>query len=167
VWPIFGLSGEKMLTQITDLQVIPTRNFQKQLNGFFVPVYKNLEQILSTSPLNSEITMVYVTSCFPNEIKGPHLHVKRTGNLTVIKGRVIFILEHIVEDVPVYEEFVLTGDKPQLIQVPKGVKNCHINIGGEEAYVLNLCTEHCWAPSDTDNSSSDFQAYDVNKWKKG
>ena len=149
-----------MITKVYDLSLIKTKNVKSgEDNGSFIPIYKDLELDIG------KIRMVYMTSCLPREVKGPHIHKKRNGHLTVLKGDVLFVLEYVVDGEKIYEEVRISGSNPKLISVPANTVNAHVNIGSEEAIVLNLCTGHCWAPDDTDNYSFDnFEKYDIYRW---
>jgi dTDP-4-dehydrorhamnose 3,5-epimerase len=146
-----------MRTRVIDLQIIETRDkIQKHQNGNFVPLYRNWDRYVE-----EPVSMIYTTSCFSREVKGPHLHKKRRGHLTVLKGEVVFVLEY--DDG--YEEIQLNGDVPRMIVVPEGTVNAHVNIGNEEALVMNICTRHCWKSDDTDNYDVEFRNYDLRgKW---
>jgi len=142
-----------MKTKIIDLELIPTKNKDGNQSGRYIPIYKCLQDKIS-----EPITQIYMTSCFPGETKGPHLHKKRRGHLTVLKGEVLFILEHQLENGEVIlESAIIDADKPQMIVVPEGTPNSHTNFGTEEAIVLNICTKHCWSPEDKDDYSVFFK----------
>ncbi|MHA2366118.1 MAG: polysaccharide biosynthesis C-terminal domain-containing protein [Candidatus Hodarchaeales archaeon] len=142
-----------MITKIIDLQLIPTKNKNKKRNGTYIPIYKSLEE-----KIKGPVTQVYMTSCYPGETKGPHLHNRRRGHLTVLKGKVSFVLEHkLIYGDTLREEIVISAEEPKMIVVPEGTPNAHTNIGSEEAIVLNICTRHCWSPEDTDDYSVEFK----------
>ena len=151
-----------MITQVYPLQCIATKSvITGEHNGIFVPIYKDLEQDIGI------IRMVYSTSCLPGQVKGPHLHKKRKGHLTVLRGNVVFVIEQVVDNKKIYEEVFISDMSPKLVVVPPNTVNAHVNIGKEEAIVLNLCTEHCWAANDTDNYSfNNFDGYDVYQWAR-
>ena len=79
---------------------------------------------------------VYLTVIAPREVKGPHLHLKRWGLFTCIRGNAKIV----VRNEKGYEEY-LTGEDYEFatIQVPAGVSAALQNIGDEEAYMLNTC----------------------------
>src|SRR5689334_2521725 len=70
------------------LRVIPhnrytTKDSAGQVNGFLVPVFNVHEGWI---PPERHPQQVYVTVCSPGMRKGPHLHMKRWGYFTCIRG---------------------------------------------------------------------------------
>jgi dTDP-4-dehydrorhamnose 3,5-epimerase len=144
-----------MEIRVIDLESIKTKNVQYgHQNGVFVPVWRDWDKIYEKEP-----QMVYVTTCFPGELKGPHLHKQRWSYLTVLSGTVVFIVR--VGDE--FREFVLSSEKPQTIVIPAGVPQAHVNIGEGDAIVMNLCNP-AWRPDNQDNYTADYGDYDFGKW---
>jgi dTDP-4-dehydrorhamnose 3,5-epimerase-like enzyme len=144
-----------MKIQVIDLECIKTKDVRDgHQNGIFIPVWRDWDKIYDKEP-----KMVYVTTCFRGELKGPHLHKYRWSYLTVLKGKVVFIVK--VDDE--FEEFVVSHEKPQTIVIPAGVPQAHFNIGDEDAIVMNLCNP-AWHPENQDNYTADYGDYDFKKW---
>ena len=102
-----------------------------------------------------EPAMVYMTAANPGEVKGPHLHKKRWGYLTCLKGRVVFIIKKEIEDARnkrnyTYEEFILDSNNPQVLEIPPNVPQAHVNISDSEAILINICSP-AWHPDNQDN----------------
>ena len=93
-----------------------------------------------------------MTSILPNQKKGPHLHKIRTGFFTCVKGNVRII----TKQNGVYKEF-FTGENYsyQSILVPTHVAALLINIGNEEALILNM-PNPAWTPDMNDEYTEDF-----------
>jgi dTDP-4-dehydrorhamnose 3,5-epimerase-like enzyme len=144
-----------MNIRLIDLQVIPTKDTRDgHQNGIFVPIWRDWDKIYQKEP-----SMVYLAHCFAGEIKGPHLHKERWSYLTVITGKVVFI----VKTDTGYQEFILDAAKPQTLEIPAGTPQAHINIGTEIAIVMNLC-DPAWHPDRQDNFNGDYADYDFSKW---
>lgn len=144
-----------MEVRIIDLELIATKDVQHgHQNGNFIPVWRDWDKKYEHDP-----KMVYVTTCFPGELKGPHLHKMRWSYLTVLKGKVAFV----VKTDAGFQEFVLSDEKPQTLVIPAGTPQAHVNIGDIDAIVMNLCTP-AWHPDNQDNYTADYGDYDFSKW---
>ncbi len=144
-----------MKIELFDLELIKTKDVRDgHQNGIFIPVWRDWDNKYEKEP-----KMVYVTSCFPGELKGPHLHKQRWSYLTVLKGKVVFIVK--VDDE--FQEFIVSAEKPQTLVIPAGTPQAHINIGDEDAIVMNLCNP-AWHPENQDNYTADYGDYDFARW---
>jgi len=106
--------------------------------------------------------MVYVTTIYPGEIKGPHLHTKRESFFVCIRGKVVFIAK---DKNGKYLEIESSEENPVLVQVPKNFSSAHINTTNEIATVLTLANP-AWRPNDEEMKNVTFDDYDWKKWKK-
>jgi len=144
-----------MSVKLIDLQLIQTKDVRDgHQNGWFIPVWRDWDKIYDLEP-----KMAYIATCFSGEIKGPHLHKERWSFLTVLKGTVAFIVKEDNE----YKEFIVSSEKPQTLVIPANIPQAHVNIGKEEAIVLNLCNP-AWHPDKQDNYNGDYSDYDFSKW---
>ena len=144
-----------MKVEIYDLDVIKTKDvIHGHQNGIFIPVWRDWDNKYEKEP-----KMLYVTTCFPGELKGPHLHKLRWSYLTVLKGKVVFIVKLEKE----FKEFIISDEKPQTIVIPAGIPQAHVNIGHDDAIVINLCNP-AWHPERQDNYTADYGDYDFAKW---
>ena len=76
--------------KIFDLEKHPTKDTNDgHINGELSVVWRDWDDIIKNYP-----KMVYVSSINPGEIKGPHIHTKRTSHFVCIHGKVIFIIKN-------------------------------------------------------------------------
>lgn len=121
-------------------------------NGWLVPIFNVHDGVIDAERHPQQ---VYLTVIAPGEVKGPHLHRKRWGLFTCIRGNA----KVIVRTEQGYEEY-LTGEDHEFatIQVPAGVPAALQNIGKEEAYVLNMPSP-AWHQDDRDEHPVSFDDY--------
>lgn len=144
-----------MAVKLFDLELIKTKDVRDgHQNGVFIPVWRDWDKIYEHEP-----KMVYVTTCFPGELKGPHLHKMRWSYLTVLRGKVVFI----VKTDEGFQEYIISDEKPQTLVIPAGTPQAHVNIGEVDAIVMNLCNP-AWHPDNQDNYTADYGTYDFSKW---
>jgi dTDP-4-dehydrorhamnose 3,5-epimerase len=122
---------------------ILTRNSNGNINGFLIPIYNNHDGFIAEE--NSP-KQVYLTVCDAGQIKGPHLHMKRRGFFTCIRGNIRII----VKTVNGYENY-FSGEDYEFatIEVPPGTPAAIQNIADEPAYVINLPSP-AWHVDDQD-----------------
>ena len=131
---------------------IVTKNKEGLSNGWLVPIFNVHDGVIDASQYPKQ---VYLTVITPGEIKGPHLHLKRWGLFTCIRGNAKIV----VRTVKGYEEY-LTGETHEFatIQVPAGVPAALQNIGSEDAYMLNMPSP-AWHKDDLDEHHVSFDDY--------
>jgi len=123
---------------------IPTRGPDGQSNGFLIPIFNVHDGFLGPQQLPQQ---VYLTVCAPGTRKGPHLHMKRWGCFTCVKGNIrvtarvgsAYVVEFSGED----HEF-------RAIQIPAGVPAMLENVGDIDAYVINTPSP-AWHVDDQDD----------------
>ena len=117
---------------------------------------------------------VYMTVCKPGWVKGWHYHKNQTDIFCVLRGKgkiVLFDRRPNSKTHMAVDEFVMTGEKPQLLIIPSGVVHGFENLSDEEeCWILNV-------PNKTYNKESpdelripldsDEVPYDGWKGKKG
>lgn len=141
---------------IIKLEKYDTKNIvDKHINGSLTVVWRDWDNIIKNHP-----KMVYVTSVLPNEIKGPHLHTKRSSYFTCIHGKVAFVIKDIDGN---YHEIITSSEEPIMIYVPKNIASAHINITKEISRVLTLA-DIAWRPSDNEMKDVVFDDYNWSKW---
>lgn len=139
------------------LEVHQTKDIVDQhVNGSLTVIWRNWDKILKTDP-----KMIYVTSVNPEEIKGPHLHKKRTSYFVCIKGKVVFITKG--KD-GLYQEIISSEENPVLVQVPSTFPSAHVNLINTPSLVLTLA-DVAWEPNDNEMENVTFDDYDWDKWK--
>ena len=125
------------------------------INGELAIVWRDWDKVIN------DPKMVYVNSVNPGEIKGPHLHTKRTSYFTCIHGQVIFVLQDKNGN---YVEIESSSEKPVMVVVPKNVASGHVNLSNDVSRILTL-TDISWKPNDNEMQNVTFDNYDWKKWK--
>ena len=130
-----------------------TYDYEKNENGFLVPIY-NVNDL--NNPKGYSPKQVYLTTIKIGKIKGPHLHYKRDGYFTCIKGNVRVILK--IDNK--YEEF-FSGENHDYssVFIPKGTPAAIQNISNEDAFLLNMPSP-AWTKDMNDEYSADFSDFD-------
>jgi len=142
--------------EIIKLEKHDTKDIHDEhLNGSLTVVWRDWDKLLDNDP-----KMVYVSSVNPGEIKGPHLHKKRTSYFTCIHGKVIFILK---KNDNSFIEIESSSEEPFLLKIPPGIASAHINISNDISRVLTLA-DIAWKPNDDEIENLDFDDYDWKKW---
>lgn len=132
-----------MPLRIQKHQKMLTRNIKGKVNGFLVPIYNEHDGFIEDG--NSP-KQVYVTVCDVGEIKGPHLHKKRWGFFTCIRGNIRIIAK--AENG--YEEYYSGEDYEfATIEVSPGTPSAIQNIADEQSYVINTPSP-AWHVDDQD-----------------
>jgi len=140
------------------LEKYETKNVvDKHTNGSLIVIWRDWDNKIKNHP-----KMIYVTSVLPGEIKGPHIHTKRTSYFSCISGKVLFVIKDIDGT---YHEIISSVEEPTLICVPKNIASAHINLSNETSHVLTLA-DIAWRPNDNEMVDSRFDDYEWHKWKK-
>jgi len=136
---------------------IVTKDKDGKENGFLVPIYNIHEDFI---PKERQPHQVYLTVAAPKTVKGPHLHMKRWGHFTCLKGNIKIV----VKTEEGYEECYSGEDyEYTTIEVPAGVPSALQNIGDVDAYILNT-PYPAWLPDDQDEYPVSFDDY-LFTWK--
>ena len=147
---------------MTEFQIIELENhITKDIhdghqNGNLTVIWRDWDKILKNEP-----KMIYLTSVNPGEVKGPHLHLKRTSYFTCVEGKVMIIVQDIDSSI---HEIECDSKKPRLICVPNNIASAHINISNDVSKVLVLA-DIAWRPNDNEMENVTFDNYDWSKWK--
>ena len=97
---------------VIKLENHPTKNVvDEHINGSLTVVWRDWDNLIENHP-----KMVYVSSVNPGEIKGPHLHTRRTSYFVCIHGKVLFVIK---EKNGEYREIVSSELNPVLVCIPK------------------------------------------------
>lgn len=143
---------------IKKLEIHKTTNINTQkINGELTVVYRDWDKQIKTP-----ISMIYITSVNPNEVKGPHLHKKRNSYFLCIKGKLLFIIKNKNGS---YKEIIVESSKPQMIFVPKGYSSAHLNLSKTISSILVLA-DLAWRPNDNEMENVEFTDYNWKKWKR-
>ena len=122
-------------------------------NGNLTVIWRDWDNLIDSPK------MIYITSVFPGEVKGPHLHLKRDSYFLCIEGKVMFV---IMDENGIYHEIEADSNNPFLLYVPKNIASAHININKEISKVLVLANL-AWRPNDNEMKNVSFDNYN---WKK-
>lgn len=131
---------------------IMTTSNNGEENGFLIPIINVHEDFVNKDQWPQQ---VYCTVAKPGEIKGPHLHNKRWGLFTCIKGDVKIVIKI---ETKYEEKFSGENHNFSTIQVPAGVPSALVNVGECDAYILNMPSPS-WHPDDQDDWSVEFDDY--------
>jgi len=141
---------------IINLEKHQTRDINdSHVNGELTVIWRDWDKILPNDP-----KMVYINSINPGEIKGPHLHKRRTTYFYCILGDIVIVIQD--NDGKIHE--ISTNLKtPILISVPKGMTAAIVNPTNEISKVLVLA-DVAWRPNDNEMENVQLDNYDWNKW---
>ncbi|MEW6622406.1 MAG: dTDP-4-dehydrorhamnose 3,5-epimerase family protein [Bacillota bacterium] len=84
---------------------------------------------------------VYMTTCYPQVVKGWHYHKMQTDNMCVVKGMAKIVLYDRREDSETrgeINEFFMGDQNPLLLQIPPEIAHGIKAIGMEEALIINI-----------------------------
>jgi len=87
---------------------------------------------------------VYVTTAYPNVVKGWHYHKKQEDNMAVIHGMMKIVLYDGRKDSPTHgqvNEYFLGVHSPLLLKIPPMVLHGFKCISDEESIVINVTSE--------------------------
>lgn len=142
---------------VIKLEKHDTKNIMdKYVNGSLTVVWRDWDNIIKNQP-----KMVYVTSVFPNEVKGPHIHTRRASYFVCIHGKVVFVIR---DNNGKYHDIITSADEPVLIYVPKNIASAHMNLEKETSKILTLA-DIAWRPNNNEMRNVSFDDYDWLKWK--
>tara|TARA_Y100000741_G_scaffold218352_1_gene166413 strand:+ start:829 stop:1278 length:450 start_codon:yes stop_codon:yes gene_type:complete len=142
---------------ILDLETHQTKDIEdSHINGELTVIWRNWDNIIK----NPE--MVYVNSINPGEIKGPHIHKKRTSFFYCIDGKMTLVIK---DNNNKYNEIEVDSQESKLISVSKGTPAAIINPSQNVSKILVLA-DVAWKPNDNEMENVTFDDYDWNKWKK-
>ena len=106
---------EKKFMTVKDFLIIklekhPTQDIiDDHVNGELTVIWRDWDKIIPHEP-----KMVYVSSIFPNQVKGPHIHTKRNSYFSCIHGSVVFIVK---DQNGKYHEIEAHSDEPTLLSL--------------------------------------------------
>lgn len=131
---------------------IVTYNRHGSHNGYLIPIFNVHDGFIDPEQYPRQ---VYLTVVSPGEIKGPHVHLKRWGLFTCIRGNG----KVVVHTDSGYEEY-FTGDDYDYatIQVPAGIPAALVNVGDVDAFFLNMPAP-AWHLDDQDEHPVSFEDY--------
>ncbi len=100
-----------------------------------------LEILRCDDELYINFGQVYMTSCYPQVVKGWHYHRLQTDNMCVVKGMTKIVLydrREKSETKGEINEFFLGEHNPMVLHIPPEIAHGIKAIGTEEALVINI-----------------------------
>ena len=112
------------ITQVKteEAKKVRTYDLSGKENGFLIELFKDRDK-----------TTLYLTAAKPGSFKGFHMHKVRASRYVCIKGTMKIILYVNGKR----EEHILTSDHPGRLFIPPNVPTGLLNIGQEEAWMIN------------------------------
>lgn len=152
-----GYKGENIMSETIrtkkNVKII-TKNLLGEENGFLIPIMNEHEKFVRDEQWPQQ---VYCTVAKAGEVKGPHLHKKRWGLFTCIKGNVKIVVKINGK----YEEYFSGEDYNFItVQVPPHIPNALVNIGVCDAYILNMPSP-AWHKDTPDDWDVEFDDYNL------
>ena len=142
---------------IIDLEVHKTKDvLDNHINGELTVIWRDWDKKIN------EPQMIYLNSVNPGEIKGPHIHKKRTSFFYCIDGKMTLVIK---DNNNKYNEIEVDSQESKLISVSKGTPAAIINPSQNVSKILVLA-DVAWKPNDNEMENVTFDDYDWNKWKK-
>ena len=126
------------------------------INGGLTVIWRNWDKIIN----NPE--MIYVNTVNPGEIKGPHIHKKRTSYFFCIQGEMIIVIK---DKNGKYHEIEANSGSSKLVSVSNGISAAIINPSNNISKIL-VMADIAWKPNDNEMENIKFDDYNLNKWKK-
>lgn len=152
----FIIMTEKI--QSKHLEKHQTKNIDDQsINGSLTVIWRDWDSKFPIDP-----KMIYTTSVFSGERKGPHLHKKRDSFFVCIRGKVAFVIQ---DNSGSYQEIISSENDPVMIHVPKNFASGHVNLSNDTSIILTIANL-AWRPNDEEMVNVVFDDYDWEKWKK-
>ncbi len=103
-----------------------------------------MEMLRADDEIFEKFGQVYMTTTFPNVVKGWHFHKKQADNIVCVHGMIKLVLYDQREDSPTFKsvsEFYIGVHNPLLVHVPIDVCHGWMCVSLEESIVINLPTE--------------------------
>ena len=108
--------------KLEDAKKVTTFSPDGKENGSLIELYKDGNK-----------TTLYFTSIKSGMFKGYHLHRVRAARYVCVIGKIKIILYQNNQR----EEYILDAEKPQRLFIPNNVATGLLNIGTEEAWLIN------------------------------
>ena len=125
--------------RVHDLEVHQTKDIKTEnINGELTIIWRDWDKIIN------QPQMIYLNLINPHEIKGPHLHKKRTSYFYCLEGQITLVIRDSKMN---YHEVTVNSSEPKLIQVQKGIAAAIVNNSKNISKVLVL-EDISWKPDD-------------------
>ncbi len=103
-----------------------------------------MEVIRSDEKIFEKFGQSYMTTCYPDVVKGWHYHKKQVDNFVCVFGMIKLVLYDTRKDSPTHgevNEFFLGVHNPILVKVPTYVLHGFKGVSTEESIIINYPTE--------------------------
>ncbi len=103
-----------------------------------------MEILRSDDDIFKKFGQVYMTTAFPGVVKAWHYHKSQTDCFTCVNGKIRLAVYDARKDSPTYKEvneFVISLERPVLVQIPPLVYHGFKCVGDTEAFVINTVTK--------------------------
>ena len=142
---------------VINLETHSTKDtLDSHVNGELTVIWRNLDELIH----NPE--MVYLNLVNPGEIKGPHLHTKRTSYFYCLQGKMVIVVQDKDGN---HHEIKTDHHESKLICIPNGIIAAIINPSDNPTKILVLA-DIAWKPDDNEMKNVNFDNYDLDKWRK-
>ena len=103
-----------------------------------------MEMLRADDEIFEKFGQMYMTTTYPNVVKGWHFHKVQADNIVCVHGMIKLVLYDQRENSPTFKnvsEFYIGINKPLLVHVPAEVCHGWMCVSQEEAIVVNAPTE--------------------------
>tara|TARA_Y100001936_G_scaffold183798_1_gene181201 strand:- start:142 stop:582 length:441 start_codon:yes stop_codon:yes gene_type:complete len=139
-----------------DLETHQTKDVRdSHLNGELKIIWRDWDKIIKPPQ------MVYVNTVNPGDIKGPHMHKRRTSYFHCIDGSVVIVIRDKNGN---YHEIKTNSKESQIISISNGIAAAIINPSSSVSKILVLA-DVSWKPNDNEMENVSFSDYNWQKWK--
>ncbi len=140
---------------VIDLETHQTKSTKdSHINGELTVIWRDWDKIIKNPK------MIYVNTVNPGEMKGPHLHTKRTSYFYCLEGKMTLIIR---DKDDTYHEIETNHLESKLICVSNGIGAAIINPSSNPTKILVLA-DIAWKPNDDEMKNLTFDNYDLEKW---
>lgn len=141
---------------LVDVNLINTTDKNNIYNGDVITIVNEHET--NTPP----IEQVYLTTCLPKMVKGPHVHSgDKYDRFYCIEGEVVAICRN--EETQEISEFVLKQFAGQYLLIPPNNSHALLNTQDTIAIVLSMPSEGYRTDKPYNQRETDYEGYNWNK----
>ena len=122
-----------------------------RISGCMIPLWKDYDDMIPMHP-----RFVYAMTCAPQSTKGPYLHTKRRGLLTLIEGSAVIVYQEGKE----FHTIALHAmDSVAMLDIPAGIGHLIYNSSFDKsALFVNIC-DYPWRKDDNETLTPDFSGW--------
>lgn len=140
------------IVTVHTIEKIPTGEKRNgRPSGIMIPIWKDYDPIPRIVP-----RFVYMMTCAPGRQKGPYLHTKRRGLLTLAEGRVRLVYQ---EGHTFREVDMDAGEKAVMADISAGTGYLIKNPSPDREAVFIVICDYPWRKADQEMVVPDFSGY--------